>query len=259
MKHFLPLLILTGLLFGQSESYNNLESLLNNKSHLDSLLSEENIDSLISVLEVATNQLSKEWHVFEGVDEMTDEKSLGFIRYSNEEQFFNYSNKTGFLNIRSAENSKIMLYVNWGGFVTSNEAKVTYRLDSADAKTETWYMSSTGKASLAGYSAILIKDIIDSKKALFRVTPYGDNPVTYSFDISGLDSLIKQYPEFMVQLDNQYDAEIKRKEYHENFMNNYTSDTLSVDFPKAWQPTQKERHMLMFIMTFGLWFIFFQM
>jgi len=141
-----------------------------------------------------------DWKISEKTDEMTDERILTLYTKSKDSQFFNYSSKEGQLIIRST-NGKLALIVSWGGFITNDGAQVTYRIGNEEAKTEYWSMSTNNQSTFAKRPIEIINKMKDEKRALFRVTPYGDNPVTYSFNITGLDSIINQYPEDFVSLD----------------------------------------------------------
>jgi len=141
-----------------------------------------------------------DWKISEKTDEMTDERILTLYTKSKDSQFFNYSSKEGQLIIRST-NGKLALIVSWGGFITNDGVQVTYRIGNEEAKTEYWSMSTNNQSTFAKRPIEIINKMKDEKRALFRVTPYGDNPVTYSFNITGLDSIINQYPEDFVSLD----------------------------------------------------------
>jgi len=141
-----------------------------------------------------------DWKISEKTDEMTDERILILYTKSKDTQFFNYSSNEGLLVIRST-NGKLNLYVNWGGFITTESAQVTYRIGDNEAKTEHWSMSTDNKATFAKRPIEIVNKMKNEKRALFRVTPYGDSPITFSFDITGLDSLIKKYHDDFVSLD----------------------------------------------------------
>ena len=140
------------------------------------------------------------WNVIEKEDPITDERVFTIYTNSNESQNFNYGSKTGKLAIRST-NGKLELIVNWGGFVTTQNTQVTYRIGEDEAKTEFWSMATNNEATFAKGPIEKVIKMREESRALFRVTPYGENPITYSFDISGLDSIINQFPEDFVSLD----------------------------------------------------------
>ena len=202
MKRFLPLLILIPL-YGQADYFKGL----------DSLLSSSILDSLVSkMLNVQNNfqQVDDNWKVNESVDEMTDERILRLTKVSNERQNFNYDSHTGLLNIISTD-GKLDLYVDWQGFITNESATVTFRIGDDPAKKEKWYMSTNRKASFASNPVEMIRKMRNEKRALFRVTPYGDSPITYSFDISALDSLIKIYSEDFIALNESQKNESNKR------------------------------------------------
>jgi len=140
------------------------------------------------------------WYVNEKEDPITDERILTLYTNSKESQKFNYGRKTGKLLIRST-NRNLELFVNWGGFITTQSTKVTYQIGDNEPKSEYWTMSTDHKATFSRRSIKIVKEMRYEKRSLFRVTPYGDSPITYSFDITGLDSIINQYTEDFVSFD----------------------------------------------------------
>lgn len=72
--------------------------------------------------------------------------------------------------------------------------RVEYRVDTRKAKTRS-FDASTDNAALGlwngGRSIPMIKELIGAEKLLTRFTPYGESPVTASFNLNGLDEAIK--------------------------------------------------------------------
>lgn len=208
MKHFIILVIFVLPLFGQS-TFEELDSLITEMKQKfisgDSSISSDKIDEMEEI-----SRLRRIWQVVEDTDEMTDERVLQFGKVSNEMQSINYGQSLGIIKIIS-RNGDLSLYVYWGGFIRTEGAQVTYRIGTEEAKTEYWSMSTNRKATYARKPVELINKMKNENQALFRVTPYGDNPITYSFDITGLDSIINQYPEDFVSLDEGDEIEKRVK------------------------------------------------
>ena len=83
------------------------------------------------------------------------------------------------------------LYVDWGNYLGQN-AKVTTRIGSNKPKTSSWTVSNDGVVSFyLGNDVKFINSLLADDILTLKVTPYSQNPVTASFDISGLGEAIK--------------------------------------------------------------------
>ena len=131
------------------------------------------------------------WKVIRDVDPLTDKKIVYISTESLEKQKFNYSINSGKLIIRS-DGGKISLFVNWGGFVNIDNTFVSYRFGEKPYKSGPWSTSSDNKATFANRPIDTINLMLGEKIAIFRTTPFGDNPVTYSFNIVGLEKLLAE-------------------------------------------------------------------
>jgi len=96
------------------------------------------------------------------------------------------------LHLRCAENTTAF-YIDWDVFLSTRNINMTYRIDEQKAVTKRFDVSSDHKALGyfgGGQSIPFIKSMLGHNKLLTQVTPYGANPVTVTFDISGLDKAI---------------------------------------------------------------------
>ncbi len=101
------------------------------------------------------------------------------------------------LYVRCVENKTALIF-STGCHMTSSEyndyGDVTYRLDDEPAKT-VGMDESTNNRSLGrwggGRSIPVIKQMFGKSTMIVRMTPYGENPFTSTFDIAGLEEAIK--------------------------------------------------------------------
>ena len=129
---------------------------------------------------------------------MTDDTNVFMFLDSNEPVNCGGNNGNPVsLVVRCMENTT-SVYFSTGCHMTSSRynsyGDVTYRLDEQKAKTK-GFQDSTNNKSLGlwrGGSAIpFIKQMLNNKKVLVRMTPYGENAITANFDITGSETEIE--------------------------------------------------------------------
>jgi TonB family protein len=77
-------------------------------------------------------------------------------------------------------------YIVWDVFIGSGKHQVTMRLDSDNARVDTWSVSTDHKATFySGDRVALFEALTKAKKLVVRTTPFGESPVITSFNISG--------------------------------------------------------------------------
>jgi len=87
---------------------------------------------------------------------------------------------------------KTELYINWDTFLGIDSSRVLTRIDTQKAVNRTWQISTDNKATFYnGQTISFIKELMKSKKMFVQITPYGENPVQTTFDLSGLSAAIK--------------------------------------------------------------------
>jgi len=150
---------------------------------------------LIAVLTPLYSQTG-DWKILEKIDPLTDKKIISLSTESLEKQKFNYSVNSGTLFIRS-DGGRISLFVDWGGFVTTDNTFVSYRFGEKPYKRDKWIPSTDNNSTFAYRPIETINLMLGETSAIIRTTPFGDNPVTYSFNIEGLEGLlVKHQSEF---------------------------------------------------------------
>ena len=88
--------------------------------------------------------------------------------------------------------NKTELYAIWNTYVgdDSNSVydefkNVEVRIGDAPANTERWSVSTDKQATFAGAAVPMLKAMAGEEKLVLRTTPYGENPITAVFDLSG--------------------------------------------------------------------------
>lgn len=146
---------------------------------------------LIAVFTPLYSQKSS-WQIHENIDPLTDKKRISLSTKSLEEQKFNYSVNSGTLFIRS-DGGRISLFVDWGGFVTTDNIFVSYRFGGKPHKVDKWIPSTDNNSTFVSNPIETINLMLGETSAIFRTTPFGDKPVTYSFNIEGLEGLLMKH------------------------------------------------------------------
>ena len=89
------------------------------------------------------------------------------------------------------------VFVLWGLYLGMGETTILSRLDAEKATSQSWSISTDYKASFYdGNDVEYLKKLLNHKKLLLQVTPYGESPVTATFDIDGLSGSINPLREF---------------------------------------------------------------
>ncbi len=103
------------------------------------------------------------------------------------------------LHLRCAERTTDV-FINVGHYLGTDSVQATIRLDDKEARQSSWSISSDFKAMFfrhaeADGSAIFedsefVKQLICAERMLVRVTPWGESPITVTFDLRGLHDAV---------------------------------------------------------------------
>lgn len=89
---------------------------------------------------------------------------------------------------------KTEVLIDWKQFLTTggieNETTVQSRIDSEKAMTLMWGISSNNEATFARGAVSVARRLAKAKRFIARTTPYGENPIEISFDLTGLEPLL---------------------------------------------------------------------
>ncbi|WP_176561387.1 type VI secretion system-associated protein TagO [Pseudomonas sp. ICMP 8385] len=84
-------------------------------------------------------------------------------------------------------------YINWASFLGTESISVTHRIGRAKAVKSSWVVSTDHKSSFfPGSPVASLKAMIGADTFVANVTPYSENPITATFDISGAGEAMKE-------------------------------------------------------------------
>jgi hypothetical protein len=133
------------------------------------------------------------WFIFESSHPITDAKMVAARLYAKEGEGIHGGSPAFTLRCQGA---RLESWVSWDSFVGNNGAVVTSRLDQAEPVSFPWRPSRDGVATFYPRNAnVFLKTLQGAEQVVMRVTPYDDNPVTATFDLSQLQSVIDAMPD----------------------------------------------------------------
>nr|WP_255743756.1 type VI secretion system-associated protein TagO [Aliiroseovarius sediminis] len=94
-------------------------------------------------------------------------------------------------------------YVVWGDFlgddsgdVYSEWKRVTVRIGAGQPREERWGVSTDRNATFApSWAGNFLKELLDENRLVLQTIPYGENPNTAIFEVSGLRSVLGELAE----------------------------------------------------------------
>lgn len=100
------------------------------------------------------------------------------------------------------QSNKTDIYVNWHEYLGNDASyldgqtkkKVIYRVPPATARTDMWFVSTDNEATFAPDSIVfpLLRAMAKGNRFVAQTTPYGENPITAIFDMTGSSKAIAQ-------------------------------------------------------------------
>ncbi|MGE6696847.1 type VI secretion system-associated protein TagO [Hyphomonas sp. NPDC076900] len=134
---------------------------------------------------------SKNWTVSDTTNPLDDTRTV-IISTTSTSGRSSYGNSITL--IARCKSNETELYINWNDYLGDDSSNVyseykyvTTRIGSAKAETNKWSVSTDSKATFApGWAGEWIKRISKENELVVQTTPYGENPVTAVFDVSGL-------------------------------------------------------------------------
>lgn len=128
------------------------------------------------------------WIVNEDINPIDDSKRviMSLLSDSGASQFRgNFS-----LVIRCISN-KPDIYINWGTFLAGKPQNVTTRVDSGNAETAGWSISTDSLATFyPSYATVLINQLLNKAKFTAQTNSYSDGVLTGVWNISGIENAI---------------------------------------------------------------------
>jgi type VI secretion system protein VasI len=134
---------------------------------------------LMMAVPAAAQPAKAKWAFHESRDPMTDEMTALLSRPANEGK--------ASLSIGCVHgNTSVM--IDWAQFLSTEDIRVTHRLDSQPAVDSEWSISSDHRATIFPFDKTrdLARGLSMANRLMARVTPYGEVPVTVTFSLAGL-------------------------------------------------------------------------
>lgn len=132
------------------------------------------------------------WTTKINISKFDDSAGINAYLPANEEIVTRNRSVTPVLVIRCNE-AATAFYIDWRVYISTQSTMVEYRIDKAKLEQKIWFISSDHQATgqWNGGSAIpLITELSSAKSLLVRITPYGEAPVSTSFDLSGVREVV---------------------------------------------------------------------
>jgi type VI secretion system protein VasI len=86
---------------------------------------------------------------------------------------------------------ELNVYINWSSYLGLEEAPVTIRLGSAEARTESWSLSTDNQATFyPDDDAEFVAQLLATDRLVAQTTLYSESPITAVFDLTGFESTI---------------------------------------------------------------------
>lgn len=100
--------------------------------------------------------------------------------------------------IARCKSNKTEAYVVWGDFLGDDSGNVysewkivTVRIGAGDAREERWGVSTDRKATFApSWAGNLLKELLGEDRLVLQTIPYGENPITAIFGVTGLRDVL---------------------------------------------------------------------
>jgi hypothetical protein len=144
------------------------------------------------IREVGRHTLNEEtdgkWRIDSRIDPLDDTKTVTLWLAANRD----LSSRSDVTNlVFRCKSNTTEAYIDWGEYL-GREAVVAIRFDKGAVRRSSWSVSSDKKASFYPSNDIeFITSLTEVDRLVAQVTPYGGNPITAVFDVSGLSASLR--------------------------------------------------------------------
>ncbi len=130
------------------------------------------------------------WELRTDTSPIDDSKSYYLTRDAEEPIGSGFMSSTPSIMIRHKEGD-LEVYITFGTYLGSDSTMVTTRLGSSAATQREWGLSTDGKAIFCPTdNAQFVRQLLANERLVIRLTPFGESPVTSTFDLTGLSEAI---------------------------------------------------------------------
>lgn len=143
--------------------------------------------------QTAPSKSKGEWYSWTDTNKFTDRMdAYTSVEAKAEVRINSYKTTRPRLYIRCTDNTTALL-INFGGFLTSDETYLRYRIGDQKPDGDFWDVSTNFESAglWSGGEAIpFIKSLFGEDRLLVEVTPHGESPVSAEFNISGVEDAV---------------------------------------------------------------------
>lgn len=130
------------------------------------------------------------WQLRTDTSPIDDSKSYFLSRDAEDPIGSGFMSSTPSIMIRYKEGD-LEVYITFGTYLGSDSTMVTTRLGSSPATQREWGLSTDGKAIFCPTdNAQFVRQLLANDRLVIRLTPFGESPVTSTFDLTGLSEAI---------------------------------------------------------------------
>jgi len=197
-KIMISLVFLTSALYAQEDVTSikkDLYKVYEMKNEVERLAA---YDSLAKTLGAGTKKVivptsgMGKWKISKDVSAMDDSVTIVARLYSNDTVQSSYKSYRPVLIFRKSE-GEFNAYITTDSFLGTGNISVTIRVDKNKSVKRNWNTSTDHKAIFHRDPKLLNKVLLKSNKLVVRIVPYSESPITFSFDTSGLEEVMKQF------------------------------------------------------------------
>ena len=128
------------------------------------------------------------WDVKTTINPIDDSKTVVLTLY--EDAVVNNLDQSVYL-IVSCQAEETELYMGWGIFLGIWSRSVLVRLGDGKAKKQVWAISYDKLHTVKSNPKKFIEELLKHDTFVAQITPYSSNPITATFNISGLENALK--------------------------------------------------------------------
>lgn len=137
------------------------------------------------------------WYVSTDTNPVDDSTTVFFATEAIEGSTTSTFGDSYILKLR-CQSGELDAWVTWNDYLGLETAQVTYRVGTASAVTDTWYISTDNQSTFFSVNqnptrAFIEKlSVSDNSRFIAQVTPYSENTATGVFNVSGLSNMLPQ-------------------------------------------------------------------
>ncbi|MGL4673738.1 MAG: type VI secretion system-associated protein TagO [Wohlfahrtiimonas sp.] len=130
------------------------------------------------------------WVISNEISPVDDSQVVTLVLFSSDLVRSRLSEYRAMMVVRCSSNQTDVFF-NYGAYLGSDNAPVTYRIDKEKAISTRWDMSNDGKGAFVRKPIQFIKNLFGKDSLYVSITPYSSNSLSTTFDVVGLSESIE--------------------------------------------------------------------